>query len=185
MVFTALFVQRPLQSLFPAVCGREGISPAWVGAVLFLHMLLQGVWGYYLGRFANWRYRRTPIMAFHLAAAVLLGLMAWHPSFTTSAVGVVLLGIYMGFAYFSVVYYSSNSGRRSFNIGVNECLVGVGGLSGLFITEKWMAYVGSDAAMYAVGAVMLLVSMCVQLLVASRSVTLDDLAPIQPATDPQ
>ena len=167
MAFTAVFVQRPLQSLFPAVCGQAGISPAWVGGVLFLHMLLQGVWGYAVYRFGHWRYRRTPIVVFHGAAAILLGLVAWHPSFAVSAVGIVLLGFYTGFTYFSAVYYSSNSGRRSFNIGVNECLVGLGGLAGLFASERWMAHTNSDAAMYTVSAVALLVSMLVQILVAS------------------
>ena len=36
----------------------------------------------------------------------------------------------MGYAYFAAVYYASNSGRRSFNIGVNECLVGMGSFAG-------------------------------------------------------
>ena len=184
MVFTATFVQRPLQSLFPAVCGRAGISPAWVGGVLFLHMLVQGVWGHAMYRFGRWRYRRTPIVVFHGAAALLLGLVAWHPSFAVSSVGIVLLGLYMGFAYFSAVYYSSNSGRRSLNIGVNECLVGLGCLAGLFATERWTAYTGSDAAMYIVGAVALFVSMLVQVLVASRPPAMADVSAIQPAAYP-
>jgi predicted MFS family arabinose efflux permease len=181
MVFTAMFVQRPLQSLFPAVCGRAGISPAWVGGVLCLHMLVQGVWGHAMYRFGHWRYRRAPIVVFHMSAAVLLGLVAWHPSFAVSSVGIVLLGLYTGFAYFSAVYYSSNSGRRSFNVGVNECLVGLGCLAGLFATETWTAYTGSDAAMYIVGAVVLFVSMLVQVLVASRPPAMTEVSDIQPA----
>ena len=43
-----------------------------------------------------------------------------------TAVAIILLGMYMGYAYFAAVYYASNSGRRSLNIGVNECLVGMG-----------------------------------------------------------
>ena len=170
MIFTAIFIQRPLQSLFPAVCGQAGISPVWVGGVLFLHMLVQGVWGHSVYRFARWRYRRTPILVFHATAALLLGWVAWHPTFAACSAGIVLLGLYTGFAYFSAVYYSSNSGRRSLNIGVNECLVGLGGLAGLFASEKWTAYTGSDGAMFTVGAVALLVSMLVQVLFASRPV---------------
>ena len=64
MIFTAAFVQRPFQSLFPAICGEQGISPVWVGGVLFLHMLLQGVWGNALFHFPSWRYRRMPIALF-------------------------------------------------------------------------------------------------------------------------
>lgn len=167
MIFTAMFVQRPLQSLFPAVCGRAGISPAWVGGVLFLHMLLQGCWGHLLHRFRRWRYRRTPIIVFHTTAALLLILVALFPAFSVSAAGIVLFGFYTGFAFFSAVFYSSNSGRRSFNIGVNECLVGLGCVGGLFASQWWMQYTGSDAAMYLVGAVALLVSMTVQVMLAS------------------
>ncbi|MHB9068115.1 MAG: MFS transporter [Pirellulaceae bacterium] len=180
MIFTAAFVQRPLQSLFPAVCGRAGISPAWVGGVLFLHMLVQGVVGYTMYRFGPWHYRRTPIMVFHGAAALLLGLVAWRPTFAVSSAGIVLLGVYMAFAYFSAVYYSSNSGRRSLNIGVNECLVGFGCFAGLFAAEKWTAYTGNDAAMYMVGAVMLLVSMLIQMLVTSRPRAMAEISAIQP-----
>lgn len=168
MIFTTMFVQRPLLSLFPAACGQAGISPAWVGGVLFLHMLVQGWWGHAMFRFARWRYRRTPIVVFHASAAVLLGLVAWQPSFLVSSAGLVLLGLYTGFAYFSAVYYASNSGRRSFNIGVNECLVGVGCLAGLFASERLTIVTGSQGAMYTVGAVALLVSTVVQLTVASR-----------------
>jgi hypothetical protein len=185
MIFTAVFVQRPLHSLFPALCGRAGISPAWVGGVLFLHMLVQGVWGLALYRFGRWRYRRTPIVVFHFAAALLLGLVAWRPTFAASSAGIVLLGLYTGFAYFSAVFYSSNSGRRSFNIGVNECLVGLGCIAGLFAAERWTAYTGSEAAMYLVGAVALLVSLLVQVLVASRPPAMAATAAIQPAAEPR
>jgi hypothetical protein len=168
MIFTTTFVQRPLQSLFPAACGEAGVSPTAVGAVLFLHMLVQGVWGYAMGRCGRWRYRRTPIVLFHAAAAMVLGLVAWRPSIALSSAGIVALGLYTGFTYFSAVYYSSNSGRRSFNIGVNECLVGLGCLAGLFASERLIVQTGSDAAMYISGAVALLISMLVQLLIASR-----------------
>ena len=168
MVFTVMFVQRPLQSLFPAACGQLGIAPAWVGGVLFLHMLVQGVWGHVMCRFARWRYRRTPIVLFHATAALTLGVVAWHPSFLLSSAGIVVLGLYTGFAYFSAVYYSSNSGRRSFNVGVNECLVGLGGLAGLFISERLIRYTGSESAMYLAGAVALFVSMLVQALIVLR-----------------
>ena len=185
MIFTATFVQRPLQSLFPAVCGQAGISPAWVGGVLFLHMLVQGVAGHAVHRFGRWRYRRTPIVVIHGTAAIVLGLVAWHPSFAMSSAGIVLLGLYTGFVYFSAVYYSSNSGRRSFNIGVNECLVGVGCLAGLYASQRWTAYTGSDAAMYLVGAVALLVSMCVQVWVASRPRGPADTAAVPQAARPR
>jgi hypothetical protein len=47
----------------------------------------------------------------------------------------------------------------------------LGGLAGLFVSERLIGYTGSESAMYMVGAVALFVSMLVQLLVASRRPT--------------
>ena len=69
---------------------------------------------------------------------------------------IILLGLYLGYAYFAAVYYSSNSGRRSLNIGVNECLVGLGSFAGLFAAEWGESLLGKQGGMYAVGAVALL-----------------------------
>ncbi|MBN2451143.1 MAG: MFS transporter [Lentisphaeria bacterium] len=168
MIFTAMFVQRPLQSFFPALCARAGVSALVVAWPLCLHMFLQGVWGYAVHRFGRWRYRRTPVAVVHGSAAALLWLLWLHPSFAVVAVGIVILGLYTGYAYFTAVFYCSNSGRRSFNIGVNECLVGLGSFAGLFVTEAWMKRTGSDAAMYAVCGTALLVSLLVQVALAGR-----------------
>ena len=43
------------------------------------------------------------------------------------------VGALGGFAYFCAVYYSGNSGNRSRNVGINECLVGLGSFSGLIL----------------------------------------------------
>jgi hypothetical protein len=73
----------------------------------------------------------------------------------------------MGYAYFTAVYYASNSGRRSFNIGVNECLVGMGSFAGLFAVQWGETLVGKEGGMYVVCALALLTSLVVQLTVAS------------------
>jgi hypothetical protein len=167
LIFTAMFVQRPLQSLWPAMCGRAAVPAVLPGLVLSLHMLVQGVWGYRVAAFAAWRYRRAPLALLHLGGAVLLG-MAWlNPIFPISAAAIVLLGGYMGYAYFTAVYYSSNSGRRSFNIGVNECLVGMGSFAGLFAVQWGEQLLNNDGAMYAVCAVALLASLLIQATLAS------------------
>ncbi len=167
LIFTAMFVQRPLQSLWPAMCARAAILPFLPGLVLSLHMLLQGVWGRRVAAFAAWRYRRAPLVVLHLAGVVLLGLAWLNPIFPMSATAIVVLGLYMGYAYFTAVYYASNSGRRSFNIGVNECLVGLGSFAGLFAAQWGQTLLGNSNGMYAVCAVALLVSMLVQVSLAS------------------
>lgn len=167
IIFTAMFVQRPVQSLFPAVCAREGIQPFLPGVVLTVHMLVQAFWGYRVAVYGNWRYRRTPLVVAHVGGALVFAAAWLWPSFLLTAVALSAAGFYTGFAYFAAVYYSSNSGRRSFNVGVNECLVGLGSFAGLFASQWWMKRTGTDAAMYAVCAAALLVSLALQLLVAS------------------
>lgn len=167
LIFTAIFVQRPLQNLWPAMCGRADVPPFLPGLVLSLHMLVQGVWGYRVAAFGAWRYRRSPLVLLNLGGAILFGLLWLTPVFAVSAVTIVLLGLYTGFAYFAAVYYSSNSGRRSFNIGVNECLVGMGAFAGLFAAQWGEARIGTDGGMYAVCGAALLVSMLIQVGIAS------------------
>ena len=77
------------------------------------------------------------------------------------------MGLYTGSAYFAAVYYASNSGRRSLNIGVNECLVGMGSFAGLFAVHWGEALMGTDRGMYAVCAIGLLVSLLIQVTLAS------------------
>jgi hypothetical protein len=167
LIFTAVFVQRPLQSLWPAVCARTAILPFLPGLVLSLHMLVQGVWGYRVAAFTAWRYRRAPLVVLHLAGVVLLGLAWLKPVFPISVAAIIGLGLYTGSAYFAAVYYASNSGRRSLNIGVNECLVGMGSFAGLFAAQWGEVLLGQDGGMYAVCAIALLVSLLIQVAVAS------------------
>jgi hypothetical protein len=165
IIFTAMFVQRPVQTLFPAVCARDGIAPFLPGVVLTLHMLVQAGWGYRVASYGSWRYRRTPLALAHVGGALAFAAAWLWPSFRVSALALSAAGLYTGFAYFAAVYYASNSGRRSFNVGVNECLVGLGSFAGLFVSQWWMKRTGNDAVMYAVCAAALLVSLAVQLVV--------------------
>lgn len=167
LIFTAIFVQRPLQNLWPAMCARAEVHPFLPGLILSLHMLVQGVSGYGVAFFGRWRYRRSPLVVLHLVGVFLFALLWLTPQFVVSAAAIVLLGLYSGFAYFSAVYYSSNSGRRSFNIGVNECLVGMGAFAGLFAAQQGEAWLGADHGMYVVCAVALVVSMLIQLALGS------------------
>lgn len=103
----------------------------------------------------------------HLAGVTLLGLAWLKPVFPVVAAVIVVLGLYMGYAYFAAVYYSSNSGRRSFNIGVNECLVGMGSFAGLFAAQWGETLIGKDGGMYAMCAIGLLASLLIQVILAS------------------
>jgi hypothetical protein len=167
-IFTAMFVQRPLQTFYPALSARDGVMPLLAGLPLFLHMFVQGLTGLAMLRFRAWLYRRLPFVLLQTAAAlVFLALWRIPAAYAATALGVALLGLWTGFAYFAAVYYAGNSGRRSRNIGVNEFLVGLGSFAGLFVSEWFMQRLGNDAVMYAVCAGTLLLSTALQWALAS------------------
>ena len=162
LIFTATFVQRPVLTFFPAICAQQGISPVLAGLPLFLHVLMQAVGGLCMYRLRHWLYRRRPLMAIQVLAALDLLLLWLFPSYAMTAVGVSILGIWTGFSFFCAVYYASNAGHRARNIGVNEFLVGFGSFAGLFICEWFIHRAGSVPVMYAVCGGALLVSAAAQ-----------------------
>lgn len=166
IILTAMFVQRPICTFYPSLCAQAGISAFLAGIPLTIHMALQALAGLGMSPLHNLLYRRTSLWTFQGGAALLM-LAIWHwPSPTGRIVGISLLGVYTGFAYFAAVFYASNSRRSAFNIGVNECLVGLGSFAGLFAVEAWMKHSGDLNAMYLVAGLGLLVSTALQLAIA-------------------
>ncbi|MBN8219133.1 MAG: MFS transporter [Spirochaetes bacterium] len=168
LIFTTMFVQRPVFTYFPSLAAKAGIGSLTASLPLFFHMMAQALFGWFLIRHRDLLYRRTPMFAFQ-AAAVLLFLVIWRSNaFWVSTLSVSLLGLVTGYNYFCAVYYSSNSGKRSFNIGVNEFLVGLGSLAGLIACEYGMARLGGKAAsMYLVCAWALGAAAILQLIVVT------------------
>ena len=166
MIFMAMFVQRPIHSFFPAISAKAGVSAFVTGLPLFLQMAVQAVVGLAMIRWRHLLYRRTPLGLIHGGAAVLLLVMWRRPTLPVCFLGISLLGAYAGFVYFCSVYYASNSGRRSLNIGVNEFLVGLGSVAGLLISEWVMKRTANDANLYLVIAVALLIALAAQLAIA-------------------
>lgn len=166
MIFAAMFVQRPIQTFYPALSAQQGVAPALAGIPLFLHMLMQGIGGGAMGRAGRLLYSRPVLLAVQWVAALVLLALWLVPSYTLSFIGISVLGVWAGFAYFCAVYYSSNSGHRSRNVGVNECLVGLGSFAGLFVCDWAMKRWGGEPVMYAVCAGALVLAGAVQWLVA-------------------
>jgi len=108
---------------------------------------------------------------------MLLGLAGLKPVFPVSAAAIILLGLYLGYAYFAAVYYASKSGRWSLNIGVNECLLGMGSFAGLFAAQWGETVAGKAGGMYAVCAVALLTSLLIQVGLASSQRLSPEAAP--------
>jgi len=167
LIFTAMFVQKPLASFFPSICAESGISAFTTSLPLFLNFAVQALAGMAMFKWRGALYRRAPFVIVHLLAAILFFAVWKRPTMNVCLPAFSLLGIYFGFAYFCSVYYSSNSGNRVFNIGINEFLVGTACTLGLFVSEWWMRRTADAANMYAVCGVMLVFSAAVQFLLAS------------------
>lgn len=167
IIFTAMFVQKPLSSFFPAICAAKGISPFMASLPLFLNFTVQAFFGLAMIKWRRALYRRFPFVITHILAALLFLAVWMRPTLAVSFLTFSLLGIYFGFAYFCSVYYSSNSGNRILNVGINEFLVGTAALAGLFISEWWMRFTANSSSMYAVCGAMLVLSAIVQFLLAS------------------
>jgi len=167
IIFTAMFVQRPLLSFFPSICAAEGISSFMASLPLFIVFAVQALTGMVMAKRHNALYRRAPFVIMQFLAAALFFVVWKKSSLIVCFPMFALLGIYFGFAYFCSVYYSSNSGNRVFNVGINEFLVGTSSVLGLFVSEWWMRHTASAASMYAVCGVMLVLSAVVQFLLAA------------------
>jgi hypothetical protein len=166
MIFTGMFVQRPIQSFFPTLAAKEGVEPALASLPLALQMLIQGLAAAGMSRLSWLSYRRLWSVAVQGTAGLLL-LGLWRcPALTVSVPGIAVLGGWAGFAYLWAVFYAGNSGHRSRNIGVNEALVGLAAFSAPLITERIMTWCDSQSVMYAVCGLALLLSTAVQYMVA-------------------
>ncbi|MBI2441775.1 MAG: MFS transporter [Lentisphaerae bacterium] len=169
LMLAAIFLQRPIQTFFPVISAKTGISAFMASLPLFLQMAVQALISLAMIRGRHWLYRRAPLAWAHGLAVLLALAMWWRPTFLVCFLGISLSGIYMGFVCYCSVYYSSNSGRRAFNIGVNEFLGGLGSLASL-LASQWLMKRTSDAAsMYLVIALALLILLVIQLVVAGRA----------------
>jgi len=166
IIFTGMFVQKPLTTFFPTICAADGINSFTASLPLFLVFAVQALFGFFMVRWRQALYRRFPFAAMQVLAAVLFFAVWIRPTLAVSFLAFSLLGIYFGFAYFCSVYYSSNSGNRVFNVGINEFLVGTASLLGLFISEWWMRFTADSASMYAVCGFIMIISVIVQFLIA-------------------
>jgi hypothetical protein len=150
MIFTVTFVQRPLFTFLPPLFAKEGVSSLWASLPLFMHMAVSAFFGLAMFRFRDFLYRRTPFFIIQGGGVVALCSMWIWPTYWVCFSMLCLLGIYAGFVYYCAVYYASNSGRRSFNTGLNEALVGFGSIAGIVLGDAWMRHSGSPTEMYLV-----------------------------------
>ena len=111
----------------------------------------QGVSGYHCHKLRHWLYRLQPLVIVQLLLVAALALLWAAPSFLTSLLVVLILGVLFGFVYFSCVYYVSNDVRSSRNVGINEAMVGVGTILGMLVSELAMRLFRYPEAYFPIG----------------------------------
>ncbi len=167
MIFSAQFVQRPLCTFLPPLFAGSGISSTLASLPLFAMLGVQAGVALVMWRFRDHLYRRTSLWIVQAAAALAFVMIWLWPHYLVCLVLLLLIGVYCGFIFFSAIYYVSNSKKSSFNIGVNEALVGLGSISGVFAGDAWMRYCGSGPSVYLMCAAGLLVALLLQVLLAT------------------
>lgn len=163
MIIAVTYIQRPLFTFLPPLFAADGVSPFWASLPLFMHMAVSAAFGLAMSRYRDHLYRKTPFLLIQgVGCAALCAMWRW-PTYWVCFAMLCLLGVYAGFVYYCAVYYASNSGRRSFNIGVNEALVGLGSVAGILLGDIWMRHSGSTSQLYLVCAAGLALSTSAQL----------------------
>jgi len=167
MIFTALFVQRPIFTFLPPLFAKGGTGSFMASLPLFAMMAVQSLVALAMLRWREHLYRRTSFWIVQsLGSIAFVAIWLW-PRYAVCLWMLLALGVYSGYVFFCSVYYASNSKRSSFNIGVNEGLVGLGSIVGIFAGDFWMRASGSDTQIYLMCACGLAVSTAVQIAVAT------------------
>ena len=167
MMFTLLFVQRPLFTFLPPLFAEQGISSEKASIPLFLYMAAVAMFSLVMFIFRDFLYRRTPIWSIQLCGVFALLLIYFIPAYPVCSIGMLLIGLYSGFMFYSAIYYASNSGARPFNVGVNESMVASGSIAGIFAGDIAMRLSGSGNSIYLICAAVLLISFLIQISIPS------------------
>ena len=159
---SANFSQRPLTTFIPKLAAEQN-NAAWVaGSLLFALYLCQATGGFRSRRWRHLLYRRGPLITVQLLIAGLTAVLWQSPGFMVSLIAMLLLGLAYGFVYFSCVYYVSNDVNSARSVGINEAMVGVGTILGVFVCEAIMRYAGNPDAFYPVTIFAMLAFVTVQ-----------------------
>lgn len=148
LLLTANFVQRPLTTFIPKF-SAQAENPSWMAGVLLATMLLaQAFSGYAMSRKTHWLYRLKPMLLVQVGIIALLGFLWITPGFVVSLLLMACLGLLHGFVYFASVYMASNSAQSARNIGINEMMVGIGNIGGMFFSDGAIRISGFERAFF-------------------------------------
>ena len=138
------FTQRPLTTFTPKFYAEAGYGAWRVGTLLFCLFILQAISNLFWHRMRYALYRRTSLLLPQVLMAIGLTLLWRFPAFGPSVLTMTALGAVYGFLFWSSIYYVSNDRGSSFNVGVNEAMVGVGNVLGA-LGCSWVMAVSSHS----------------------------------------
>lgn len=124
---TAYGVNATLGFHFPKFLQSHGIGSNHFGLFLGLSYLAQTLTFALLMRTSRWHYHRWPLYSVHLLLASILVLLPTLAAPAAQLLMAPLVGLGLGVAYYSSIYYSLNAADRpGRNTGIHEAIIGSG-----------------------------------------------------------
>jgi len=129
------FAMSMMMHLLPKLAVALGVPSQQHGAILASMRIIVVATYFLLHHWGGWQYRFTASLIAQGCAIGGLTLLVFAQSAIGLALGLVGLGVQIGYNYFSSIYYSSTSGgdeRRGFASGMHEATLGLGFCAGSF-----------------------------------------------------
>ena len=138
--FATFFAFGIIRSLFPKFATDLGIPPGSLGLLMATVGLATVITFYLVSRTERWQFRLAPLAAAQLLGGAGLAWLALGSGSIDFAVGLLAIGVLIGFSFTASIFYSlftgSPKGRRT---GFHEAIIGssffIGALVGGFAAE--------------------------------------------------
>lgn len=162
--FTSWFAIAEIRILFPKLAvSRLGMDPWVVGTLIFTLGLALTVMFYLMGRSTRWHRSKQPLVYSQFLIALFLLMLTVSDSALALGLLFAGLGAGCGVTYSYSLYYSIiGSLSRGTASGRHEMVIGLGSLLGPFVGGGLAELLHTQRAPYALGAVLVLVSLAVQ-----------------------
>jgi len=163
--FALWFSIGTIRYMFPKLGTELGISPSFLGVLMFTLPLSQTLTFYILGVSSRWHYHIFPLVFSQFIAILGLLVVFIVTAFPLFLLAFVFIGIGIGMTHFSSLFYSINVtfGKGS-GAGIHETVLGTGGLLGSLLGGV-VAEVFSLRAPYLTAAGLILGAVFIQLLI--------------------
>jgi DHA1 family multidrug resistance protein-like MFS transporter/DHA1 family quinolone resistance protein-like MFS transporter len=137
--FTLFFGVFSLSTIFPKLARSLGAADSRIGLCLSFLMIAQGSSFALLSRDTRWQFRIVPLLAAQAVVLIGMGGFVYGGSLWIFAACFSVIGFARGLTYSaSLLYGLADHENHSRNLGIHECLIGVGSILGPLISG-WMA----------------------------------------------